>query len=328
MAKLLRQLDKKTTKIQEQTRLIKHLNSELELHEKRSAFTSNMEETILDVNTIAPANPNGREATALILASDWHVGETVEPDIVNDLNEYNPDIARARSERYFQNALDLIKKEDRAIPIKHIVLWLGGDLITGYIHEELEESNSMSPVQEVLFCQKLIASGLRFLQSNLSFESFKVVCSYGNHGRTTKKIRFNTGAKNSYEWMMYRFLEKDIPELEWHITEGYFTYLRVYDQVLRFHHGDRVKFGGGVGGITIPLNKFIARVNTQRVANLDVLGHFHTLGYGGNHLTNGSLIGPSAYSVHTGCSSERPQQGFLVIDSKYGFNTFAPIVVV
>ncbi len=327
MVKLRRQLDKKSDKVSEQNRVIRHLNHEVEVCERRASFLTSASEEERNPDPIALKQSTSREATVLLLASDWHVGETVEPEVVNDLNQYDPSIAKERSERYFQNALNLIKKEDHAVPVKHIVLWLGGDLITGYIHEELEESNSMSPVQEVLFCQGLITAGLNFLQDNLQFDSFQVVCSYGNHGRTTKKIRFNTGAKNSYEWMMYQFLKKDHPNLTWSITEGYFTYLKVYDQVLRFHHGDRVKWNGGVGGITIPLNRFIARVNTQRVANLDVLGHFHTLGYGGNHLTNGSLIGPSAYSVHTGCTSERPQQGFLVIDSEHGFSTFSPIVV-
>ena len=34
---------------------------------------------------------------------------------------------------------------------------------------------------------------------------------------------------------------------------------------------------GGVGGITIPLNKAISAWNNQRMADYDILGHYHNL---------------------------------------------------
>jgi rhodanese-related sulfurtransferase len=36
--------------------------------------------------------------------------------------------------------------------------------------------------------------------------NIKVVCKFGNHGRTGEKIRISTGYKNSYEWMVYHFI--------------------------------------------------------------------------------------------------------------------------
>jgi hypothetical protein len=48
-------------------------------------------------------------------------------------------------------------------------------------------------------------------------------------------------------------------------------------RLIRFHHGDYIKFNGGVGGISIPVeNKSIELEWCSRAA-LDVFGHFHQI---------------------------------------------------
>ena len=43
------------------------------------------------------------QACPVLLASDWHIDERVDPETVNGRNKYNPDIARERATRFFQN---------------------------------------------------------------------------------------------------------------------------------------------------------------------------------------------------------------------------------
>jgi hypothetical protein len=43
------------------------------------------------------------ESTAVLVASDWHIEEIVNPETVNYLNEYNPDIAKQRAIKFWQN---------------------------------------------------------------------------------------------------------------------------------------------------------------------------------------------------------------------------------
>src|SRR5690606_32151379 len=81
-----------------------------------------------------------REATAVMLASDWHVEERVFPESVAGRNEYTLQIAERRIQRYFEGAAWLIEHNRQSFQIRDAIQWLGGDLITGYIHEELEES--------------------------------------------------------------------------------------------------------------------------------------------------------------------------------------------
>ena len=265
------------------------------------------------------------KATAILLASDWHVGERVDSPSVNYLNEYNPDIARKRARNFFSHARYLIEKERSKTEIEHCVLWLGGDLITGYIHEELEESNYLSPIEESLLIQELVSEGIAFLLTCV--KDVTVVCNYGNHGRTGKKKRISTGAKNSYEWLVYQHLSKQLPEARWLIASGYFNYLKLYNFNLRFHHGDGISYMGGVGGVTIPLIKFVNRANSQTRADLDFVGHFHQLTFHNQFVVNGSLIGVTPYSVGCGFSYERPQQGFILVHEKHGVISQAPILV-
>jgi hypothetical protein len=109
------------------------------------------------------------------------------------------------------------------------------------------------------------------------------------------------------------------------IPESYLAYVQVYDQVLRFHHGDGIKYHGGVGGITIPLNKAIAQWNKAKHANLDVIGHWHQLRDVGNYVCNGSMIGYNAYALSIKADFEKPRQAFFLMDRDRGKTINGPI---
>jgi len=306
-----------------------------ELHQAEARFdaATAVRQPVEPIRIETDPSINGGQATAIMMASDWHVGERVDAATVNGLNTYTPEIAEQRAAKFFQNGLKLVNKERQDVRIDNLILWLGGDLITGYIHPELEESNYLSPTEEAILVKRLVIGGLKMLRDSGEFKQILVVCSFGNHGRTTEKRRISTGYKNSFEWMTYcdlAALFEDDPIIKFQVTSGYLNYVRCYDYTLRFHHGDNVRFQGGVGGVTIPLNKFIARTNQQQWADCDFLGHFHQLDLFARwrrFCVNGSLIGFNSYAQAIGASPEPPQQGFQLLDSRRGFTIAAPILV-
>ena len=78
------------------------------------------------------------------------------------------------------------------------------------------------------------------------------------------------------EKFMYYFLKedfKDNPRVTFHISDGYHFYLEVYGFNIRIHHGHSVRYNGGVGGLTIPMNKKIQIWNIANPAYLDLVGH-------------------------------------------------------
>jgi len=266
------------------------------------------------------------ESVACAIFSDWHVEETVHPGTVEGLNEYNLTIAAARIKAVAQNTLHLLNLSRHSTQVEHLIVHLGGDFITGYIHPDLVESNSMSPVKSIDWITDKLAATLTLFQEESKCR-ITVVCNVGNHGRTTDKKRIHTRVDNSYEWLLYRNLYRLFPDFDWRIAEGQTVMLDVFDAKWRFQHGDDIKFQGGIGGITIPINKAIAQWDKAKRADLDIFGHWHQYKQDVKWLCNGSLIGYSAPSMAIKADYERPQQTFFLWEKDHGRTLTTPIFV-
>ncbi len=273
-----------------------------------------------------------REMTAVVLCSDLHVEEPVVPESVGGINEYNMAIADARLKRLFAGVRWNVEHHrcDGHLKIRDLVLWLGGDFMSGFIHDDLVQSNELSPVETSLWLMPRIRSGIMTLLNDLDLASLVIPCSYGNHGRTTAKTRVQNGASNSYEWLFYRNLAAHFdnePRVRFEITQSPHQYVQVYGKTLHFHHGDSVRSLGGVGGISVPLLRAMPRWDAARFADLHHVGHFHTYSDFGRLMVNGSLIGFGPFSQWIGAQPEPPQQLSYLLDSKRGKCQVSPIWV-
>ncbi len=275
------------------------------------------------------ATEAGRQATAIAQLSDWHVGARVDKRKVLGLNSFNPKIAEQRAKAYFRNLLSEVEAERARIPIPHLLLHLGGDLISNQIHEELMETNFMSPVDETLFAERLIDGGLEFLAEHGNFETISVVCNTGNHGRITKKVRVSTQVENSHEYSIYKHLQGKYSDslFQWKIAESYHAVAKVYGKAHLFHHGHAIRYQGGVGGVTVPLLRYIHRINNVFPYPIvhHWLGHFHQLLEHPAFTINGSLIGYDTYAMVNGFGYEPPRQSMRLFDSRRGFTKSTPI---
>jgi hypothetical protein len=262
-----------------------------------------------------------REAVAVAFASDWHIEESVDPAAISGMNRYNLEIARYRAGRFFAGYKYLVDYHSDHFKIRDGILGLGGDLITGFLHPDQVESNNLSPVQAIATIHEWIADGIRSVLGTTSLELLRVPCVSGNHGRTTEKMRSNTREANSYEWLLYRMLAREFanePRVQFAVPAGAHQYVQCYDWTLRFLHGDQVKGGGGIGGISVPILKALSRWQTLRHADWTFLGHFHQMTDLRDIMVNGSLIGYSPYALDIGARYEEPQQLFTLIDSRRG----------
>lgn len=296
-------------------------------------------ETLIDLRNmnvkpyiIKPSmNIKESHSTMCVVASDWHLEETVDASTVNDLNEFDLDIARKRSDTFFKKSLLMHNLLSKSFNINHLVLALLGDFINGYIHEEMVEENSLSPTQAILEAKKMLISGINFILENADFQQITIPCCFGNHGRTTPKMRISSSYKNSFEWLMYKDLEMyyaDNPKVKFIVANSYHNFVNIYGKYLvRFHHGDSIRYSGGVGGLSIPVYKAIASWNRSIPAYLDVFGHFHTSVEGGNFIANGSLVGFNPYATFIKAPFEEPMQSMFVINEQYGKILSAPLFI-
>lgn len=316
-------VDSTIAKLQSEVRSInaryKTALEQIEEYEKRQEFISAIQTGQIYQWDEKVRKGKVNQATAIALLSDWHIEEDVKPSKVTHLNEYNDKVAERRVKRVAWKILEYL---DRYCPMaKVLYLGLMGDFITGYIHEELKETNSMSPIEAVIFAKDLINATLSLL---LKHGVKKIICVtvHGNHSRTTPKEMIKSSAVNSFEWGMYQDLTRmwsSDPRVQFLNTESDHNYIMVYGRLVRFLHGTGIRYNNGVGGFTIPANKMIAKWNDSPLnAELTVFGHLHTHAIHKLMVANSSLIGHSEYGLRIGASYEPPSQTFIVFSKDRG----------
>ena len=275
------------------------------------------------------ASGGAHEAIPVLLCSDWHCGAVVHAKTVNNLGSYDVDEFHGRSKQLFVNAVKVISMVRSRCEVSRMVLWLGGDLIDGWLRDEAMQTQELSPTQQIIECERAIITGIDYLLNHGGIKKLYIPCNFGNHGRNTQKMQADNAHATSYEWLMYQSLRRHYmgdDRIEWQISDGNILYLDILYQRFRYHHGDAIRYGGGVGGIQIPLRKWVYRQDVGIRADHTFIGHFHTLTIDEAFSINGSLIGPTPYSLKLGFPPERPQQLLRFMDSeRRRFTISAPI---
>lgn len=270
------------------------------------------------------------ESTLVVLASDWHVEELVEAKTVGGRNAYTPEIARARAEEFFRRVVGLGKMARSHTRCENLVLPLLGDFITGHIHDEMKETTAMAPLEAIDFAADLLRSGIEYLEDKGGFERIVIPTTFGNHGRLSPKPYYSKAAVHNLEWFMYGQLARHFAgrqSVEFVVSAGrYNEEVEVYGRRLRFHHGEDLKFAGGLQGFFGRLYKLHLEKNQTRPCYWTCVGHWHRAhAFRRIGMVNGSLIGDSPYGERFG--SEAPQQVFGLIEKDRGCTMTGPVFV-
>jgi len=311
------------------------LRKELDLERTRLGVLAGLSKAQPDALTELPKLKGvNHQGAFVLLCSDWHVGERVDAASVGGRNEYSPTIATRRVDKLIDGARWMIEAWRQGPAgygwkLEEVVVWLGGDMITGMIHEDLQESNWLSPTQEVVLAQELCLKVIESLAQHEGIKRVVVPTSWGNHGRDTPDRRVSTGWKRSYEWLLYQMIAK---RYEGHekikVLSGIdeITRIKVLGKTIRFNHGDQFNFKDGVGGITIPARKWLARLDATEPADVTCIGHWHQYWDMGNLIVNDSLIGETPYSQRL-APHHPPSQVCFLVDAKFGKRMSTPLLV-
>ncbi len=261
------------------------------------------------------------DAVACAVASDWHVEEPVIAADVMGLNEYNLDVAKSRSAAFFKHYLKLtdILAKDSSIKTMHLSLL--GDFFSGWIHEELLANTLLAPGDAAVFVNGLLCSGIDFLLREGSYR-LEIDAIPGNHGRLTDKMHFGDPTGTSLETVMYHMVANRYdgnPRVTMRVASSSEVHVSFFEQFkMRLIHGYEIKYSGGVGGITIPINKRMAQWNSTLPCRLTLMGHYHQFFDGGRFLVNGSMIGYNNFAKNFGFTYEDPQQAFFLVHAHKG----------
>lgn len=280
---------------------------------------------------LSPEKPKRSSATLVVMLSDTHFDEVVNPDEMEGLNAYNREIAMIRLERWTQNVIKLARHYLSGVTYDGVVVVLGGDIFTGDIHEELSITNDDTMIGSLLFWSEQLASAIDLLTKE--FKKCHVVCVVGNHGRTTRKPRMKQRVKTNFDWLLGKMIERHFAKdkrVSFTIPESADALIKIYDHGHLVTHGDQVSGGGGIGGIYPPIMRMRARKHQRYMAtgkSFDTLwlGHWHQYISTPSMIVNGSMKGFDEYALLMGFGFEQPQQALAVVTPEKNITFQAPV---
>lgn len=254
------------------------------------------------------------QATVVLVCSDWHSEEIIRPEDCRGLNEFDLDIADNRIKTLASKAAMLIEHEKHLTDVRRVVVASLGDLITGHIHDDCIERTQLAPLAATRWAGERL-NGV--IDTMAEVAPVLTVTSSGNHGRTTRKPRISTENEHSYEQNLYLTMAsaERRKNVAWQVGVGYHNMVDLDGFLVRFHHGHALSGGGGVGGLTAPTNRAIAKWNIAQPVDLDVFGHFHQfIHVPYRFVCNGCLCGHNAYADRIKAEFQPPSQALIVID--------------
>ncbi|MFT0892970.1 winged helix-turn-helix domain-containing protein [Pseudochelatococcus sp. G4_1912] len=270
----------------------------------------------------------GKKARSVVglLLTDVHAGEVIDADELMGINGYNVDICRRRLRRLFAAACEVPQRWISDTDNQGVLVALGGDLVSGDIHDELRITNALTAHEQVRFVVEEITAGIRHLLD--TYGAVHVVSVPGNHGRTTLKPTAKLYSRLSYDTMAATMIEdrfRGDKRVTFQITTATDAVVPIFGRTVFLTHGDKMGTGGGQGfaGPVLPIVRGTKKVEAQqaqagRRPDLILHGHFHTSANPGAVLSNGSVPGYSEYAAGLRATIEPPKQWLFLLHQKWG----------
>ncbi len=268
-----------------------------------------------------------------LFCSDLHWGEIVDPNQIGGVNKYNVAIAQERLRTMVDVAIDLLFNHIKFPKYPGIVFALGGDMVSGDIHEELQATNESEIMPIVLDLWGCLVWCIERLADK--FGAVFVPCVSGNHGRNTHKIRAKGRNFTSFDWLLYQFLAKRFEadkRVTFQIPDGPDCNYSVMGHKYLLTHGDQFRGGDGVIGALGPIIRGDHRKRSRNgQIGMDystmLLGHWHQLIQLQRLIVNGSLKGYDEYAYSNNFGFEPPRQALWLTHPEQGITFSAPVNV-
>lgn len=272
-------------------------------------------------------------AAPVLLLSDWHFGEVVDPRVMDGFNAYNDDIAVARWERVIHQTPEMLQRHLNGYSLPYLVAALMGDMVSGDIHDELARTNEFTTPETIVRWVPRIAAGLRYLADETGIDRIVVPCVDGNHDRLDKRTPMKRRAEASFTWLIYHSVAMvlaDDPRFHFVISRSSDVRVPIYDANHLFVHGDGARGGGGIGGIWPPIMRYVTKLrNTMQAQGRPVdhvnMGHWHQYVSGRGWQVNGSGKGYDEYARRMAFEPEPPQQALYAVAPDRGIIFNAPV---
>jgi hypothetical protein len=282
----------------------------------------------LEAPLVKPSSPG----VPTLFLSDLHWGEVVRKAQIGGVNSYSLSIAHERMEYTVETAIHLLRILDKDMDYPGIVVPLGGDMISGNIHDELTATNELNTMPTVLDLYDVLVGAIRRLAD--VFGAVRLPCVSGNHGRDTKKIWAKDRHATSFDWLLYQFLAKhfkDDKRVSFFIPESSDALYKIFDTRYNLTHGDQFRGGDSIIGPLGPLTRGNQKKQARNQAvnqSYDIMlcGHWHQYIHLERLIVNGSMKGYDEYAYQGNFGFEPPRQGLWLTHPRYGITYRMPVL--
>lgn len=277
-----------------------------------------------------PARHQGSAQSAVLLLSDQHVGQVVEPDQTLGFGGYNIQTFLLRLKR-LEQAVYSILHDHVTTPIEELVVPMLGDMLHGCLGHATEAGQRHTLFEQFFIAAHANAQFLRNISALVP--KVRIYTAVGNHTRWQNQHKMPTDNRYSnldqFVYAMVQGLTRDIPTMEWHLDKQPFAIFDVQGWTFMGGHGDNLR--GGDKALGIPAHSIGRNVSStmglrarahQSLVNYYLFGHVHkplqiphTLG---EIITNGGFPGVDGYGLAEGFQAYWPSQKFMLIHPTYG----------
>ena len=289
---------------------------------------------LASVTTISPLpvkyKPSTQKGTspveAVMQIADSHMGSVQESDEIENFNQYNPEICRARQIDYAERFCKHIDRQRMGQDINKLNVIVTGDLISGDIHQELQVTNAFPVTVQVVEAAKVLAEQLTIVCQDFS----EVVVHFigaDNHGRLTRKPQAKEEGYNNMNYLvgiLAQAYTNKFPNLEFNVYPMHEKVITCLNRNYLISHGHGLRAWMG-----IPWYAAERKVGKEAQARLQLImdqklkmseigfhkyifSHFHTPVNTTMYSCCGSVQGTDAYDHQAGRYATPSQAGWLI----------------
>jgi predicted phosphodiesterase len=267
----------------------------------------------------------------MLFLSDVHHGEVVRPEEIGHINSFDVTTSNARIRTYIQVAIALLTKHLANPKYPGCVLMLGGDMVSGSIHEELANTNELEPIPAALDLTGTLVWAINSLADK--FGKVHVVGVTGNHGRTSRKPQAKRRNHTNFDWLIYQMLRMQLKgdkRVTFQIPDGPDAMFSVYGTRYLLTHGDQFRGGDGFAGAVVPIargdrKKRAKHSRLEKGYDVMCLGHWHTYIHTEEYVVNGSVKGYDEYANAGNFDPQEPIQALWITHPVHGMTFRMPV---
>lgn len=271
----------------------------------------------------------GSPQSAVLMLSDTHIGQVVEPDQTLGAGNYNFELFLRRLAR-LERSIYSIVQDHTTTQLSEIVVAMLGDMIHGNLAHAVEAGQHNTLFTQFYAAGHAIA---QFINNLSALAPIRINCVVGNHPRwgTQKKMPTDNRYSN-LDQFLYAYIQallKDNKRVTMVLDKQPFALFDVQGWHFYAGHGDHMKGGDKMLGIP---NHAVGRnisMTTQLFAKLGkpapnyyLFGHFHreiTLPHAlGEIIINGGFPGLDGFGLMSAFNPADPSQKFFLVHPKFG----------